>query len=120
MKKADYVTPGSLFRNLKYISLPASEIPPEADFLLSIEGDGMEPVFHDGQQVFLQECDSLFPYDPGAFIVNGKLYLRLFTVRDGVPVLTTYEDRREPIVIGPETDFHIIGRALRPQQGRRR
>ncbi len=114
MRKAKYITPGSLFRNLKYIPLPACDVPREADLAISIEGDGMEPVFHDGQQVFLQECDSLFPYDPGVFIVDGKLYLRLFTVRDGAPVLITYEDRREPIVIGPETDFHIVGRALRP------
>ena len=120
MKKNRLCHPPIPFPKLKYISLPASEIPPEADCIISVEGDGMEPVFHDGQRIFLQECDSLFPYDPGAFIVNGKLYLRLFTVKDGVPVLTTYEDRREPIVIGPETDFHIIGRALRPQQSSRR
>lgn len=83
MKRTSYITPRSLFQNTKYISIPACELPPEADLAVSVEGDGMEPVFHDGQQVFLQECDSLFPYDPGVFIVNGKLYLRLFTVRDG-------------------------------------
>lgn len=110
---ADYITPDYFDMCAKTVRIPTRDVPSGADSIIPVEGDGMEPFFHDGQHVFLQQCSSLLPYDPGAFIVDGKLYLRLYTEQDGKAILTTYENHREPIEIGPETDFHIIGRVLR-------
>lgn len=104
----------------------------DCDSMIPVAGDGMEPVFHDGETIYLKYCDTLLSYDPGVFIVDGKLYLRVYTESDPAPdeieqftdadgnvhkkiVLTTYKNRREPIVITPDTDFHIMGKALRPQ-----
>lgn len=109
----EYVTPDYFDHPSGTMEVPAKDIPSGADFMMPIAGDGMEPVFHDGQYVFVQRCTSLFPFDPGVFLVDGKAFLRLYTEQNRKKILTTYENRREPIEIGPETDFHIIGRVLR-------
>ena len=45
--------------NFEMISFPESSIPEGAEFGIRISGNSMEPVYHDGQIVWVQQCEHL-------------------------------------------------------------
>ena len=111
------------------VRFPASAVPKGADFGIRVCGDSMEPVYQDGQIVWVQQCDSLNPGDVGIFEYDGSGYLKVYdeqepdesviddyTTSDGVlcmqSVLVSYNDKYAPIVVSPTTAFRIAGRVL--------
>ena len=112
------------------VSYPQSSIPQGADFGVRVSGDSMEPVYHDGQIVWVQRCDALRPGEVGIFVYGGEGYLKAyreqspseadaeaFAYGDGrvrsQPVLVSYNTQYDPILISPEEYFKIVGRVLR-------
>ena len=91
----------------------------------------MEPVFHDGQIVWVQQCSALDPGEVGIFIYNDEAYIKVygeqepdedlaeaFTDSYGVVhnqiVLISYNDEKyDPIEVSPYGSFSIFGRVLR-------
>ncbi len=115
--------------SFEMISFPANTVPEGADFGVRVSGDSMEPVYHDGQIVWVQECDRIGIGQVGVFICGGEGYLKMYAEREpdesavdeyrdsyGVvhpqPVLESYNRKYEPRVIGPDTEFRIVGRVL--------
>lgn len=80
----------------------------EADCLIFIEGEGMEPVYHDGQAVFFVDTDSLKPGDVGIIIYNGQLMIRQYLVNR----LIAFNPIREDIIIKPEDTFEVVGKVI--------
>ena len=50
----------------------------QADYVIPISGDSMEPTFHSDDRVFVAKDDALEEGDIGIFIVNGDAYLGCF------------------------------------------
>lgn len=115
--------------NYEMVSFPKSSVPEKADFALRIAGDSMEPVYHDGQVIWVQECSELRPGQVGIFVYDGNGYIKalgerepdeaettLFMGEDGSagkqPILISYNKAYRPIRISPELDFKIIGKVL--------
>ena len=111
------------------IPFPAGTIPAGAEFGLRVSGDSMEPVYQDGQIVWVQRCSRLQLGEVGVFLYDGDGYLKVYgeqlppeSERDqyvdssGVlhmqPVLISYNDRYPPRPVRPETAFAIAGRVL--------
>ena len=109
------------------VSFPAHTIPDQADFGVRVSGDSMEPVYQDGQIVWIQSCQSLNPGDVGLFIYDGSGYIKvygeqepedpeLFLDSGGVlhrqPVLLSYNKAYPPRPVNPELGFSIAGRVL--------
>lgn len=59
------------------IELP-EDAPKGADYCLTVSGDSMEPVIHDGQMVYVKRDVPLEPQDIGVFIVDGAAYVKQF------------------------------------------
>ena len=115
--------------NFEMVSLPKSSVPKGAKFGVKVSGDSMEPVFTDGQLVWVQPMKELRPGDEGIFTLDGKGYIKCyvlekpdesvrdaFTDIDGVvrpqPVLRSYNKKYAPIVVTPDQRFEIIGKVL--------
>ena len=115
--------------NFEMRPFPASAVPSGADFALSVDGVSMEPVYTDGQLVWIKKCDYLRPGEVGLFMVGGQGYLKIYSEKtpdvsvrehytdsDGYvhrqPVLLSYNPDYEPWEIPPNTEFRIAGRAL--------
>ncbi len=111
------------------VDFPASDVPENADYGIKVNGNSMEPVYHDGQIVWVQRCETLNPGEVGIFEYGGSGYLKqyeeqepdaevieAFTSSDGdvrmQPVLVSYNSKYEKIVVSPHTYFRIEGRAL--------
>ncbi len=110
-------------------SFPASAVPAGASFAVRVSGDSMEPVLHDGQYAWVEECTALRPGETGLFVVDGEGYIKVyseqepegdeaenFTDSEGVrhpqPVLVSCNESYAPKAISSGADFRIIGRVL--------
>lgn len=61
-----------MFDNKEVISLPKKQIPLEADFCLTVNGDSMEPLIHHHDYIFVSKQDTLFNGNIGVVIVDGE------------------------------------------------
>ena len=103
--------PGSPLDNdcFDYKPFPASSIPEGADFAAKVDGTSMEPVYRDGQYVFVQQCETLSPGEVGVFFLDGKGYLKVYD--EQVPdedVMEDYIDsygilHKQPVLISYNT-----------------
>lgn len=116
--------------SFEMVSFPEHLIPAGAELGVHVSGDSMEPVYHDGQIVWIQRCETLRAGEVGIFLYDGCGYLKEyreqepeeavrenFTDSDGdvvrkQPVLVSYNRRYDPISVRPENGFAIAGRVL--------
>jgi transcriptional regulator with XRE-family HTH domain len=115
--------------NFEMVSFPESTVPQNAEFGIRVSGDSMEPVYQDGQIVWVQACQSLQPGEVGIFLYDGDGYVKRYeeqepeeAIRDafvdsnGVlhpqPVLVSYNQKYPPKPVSPELAFSIVGRVL--------
>ena len=115
--------------NFELISFPAAAVPHRADFGVRISGDSMEPVYHDRQIVWVEQCDHLDVGDVGVFIYDNEGYLKVYSEQQPAedvsddftdsmgnvrpqPVLISYNPNYPPKVISPNYPFQILGKVL--------
>ncbi len=111
------------------VRFPEAIVPDNADFGIRVNGDSMEPAYHDSQIVWVQRCETLNPGEVGIFEYDGGGYLKAyeeqepdedereyFISSDGVlrmqPVLVSYNEKYSPILVSPHAFFRIAGRVL--------
>ena len=80
----------------------------EADYIIPITGDSMEPTFHDGDKVFVEKCSSVAVGDIGIFILNGDAYIKEL----GDRCLLSHNESYKPIKITDEDSVYCCGRVL--------
>ncbi len=115
--------------NFEMVSFPENSVPAGAEFGIRVSGDSMEPVYHDGQIVWVQQCSNLAVGEVGIFVCDGEGFLKMYdeqepdeSIRDAYldstgclhmqPILVSYNKDYPPKVITPETELKIIGRVL--------
>lgn len=111
------------------IRFPKSAVPVGADFGVRVNGDSMEPVYHDGQIVWIEKTDSLRPGEVGVFVCNGEGYLKVYDLCEPSEedledytdsygmlhpqvILISYNEKYAPRTILPSDTFSTIGRVL--------
>lgn len=114
--------------NYEMVSFPADSVPVNADFALRVSGDSMEPVFSDGQIVWVQKCQRVRVGEVGIFVYDGEGYIKVygerepedaeaFTDSEGVihmqPVMISYNKSYDPRPISPEAGFAVVGRVIK-------
>ena len=64
--------------DFRYIPV-TGEVPPQAQFAVTISGDSMEPYIHDGQTVYcLKDARGVHPGEIGIFCVDGAYYCKQY------------------------------------------
>ena len=123
--------PGSFLDSGSYemIRVPAAAVPEGTDFALRVSGRSMEPVYQDGQIVWVRETQILRPGEVGIFSLDGESLMKLYQEKtpdpagaeeyidaEGVlhrqPVLISFNPAFPPRVIRPDSYFRILGRVL--------
>lgn len=104
--------------NFEYVDVPEDEVPEWASFGVHVNGDSMEPVYHDGQLVWIQLCHKLRPGEVGLFTLDGCGYIKLYTEQGGDssgqprPVLVSYNPGYSPIAVTWGANLQIVGKVL--------
>ena len=88
--------------------VPESAEAEQADFVISVGGDSMEPTYHDGDKVFVEKCDAVDIGEVGIFVVNGDVYIKEL----GIKCLISYNEKYKPIRIGENDSVYCCGRVI--------
>ncbi len=75
------------------------DAPPEADAVIHISGDSMEPLIHDGDKIFLQYMPSVEEGEIGIFVLNGSAYCKQLCYEGSRPLLVSLNPAYRPIHI---------------------
>lgn len=84
----------------------------DADFVIPIKGDSMEPDYHDGDLVFIQTSVDLNDGVIGVFNYNGDAYIKQLVIDKKQAYLHSLNPAYKDMPITPETDFRIIGEVV--------
>lgn len=84
----------------------------DADFVIPIKGDSMEPDYHDGDLVFIQTSVDLNNGVIGVFNYNGDAYIKQLVIDKEQAYLHSLNPAYKDMPITPETEFRIIGEVV--------
>ena len=84
----------------------------DADFVIPIKGDSMEPDYQDGDLVFIQTSVDLNNGVIGVFNYNGDAYIKQLVIDEDQAYLHSLNPAYKDMPITPETDFRIIGEVV--------
>ena len=84
----------------------------DADFVIPIKGDSMEPDYHDGDLVFIQTSVDLNNGVIGVFSYNGDAYIKQLVIDKEQAYLHSLNPAYKDMPITPDTDFRIIGEVV--------
>ena len=116
--------------NFELQDFPEKSVPAGADFAVRVNGDSMEPLYRDGQLVWVEVCTSLTPGETGLFVADGEGFVKTYDERlpeeadreayldsSGVlhpqVILISQNKAYPPRIITPDQSFRIVGRVLR-------
>ncbi|HPR40176.1 MAG TPA: S24 family peptidase, partial [Oscillospiraceae bacterium] len=90
------------------------EVPVNANFGVRVSGDSMEPEFHDGQIVWVQQQPTLESKDIGIFLFNGQAYIKQWqpSVKGSSASLVSFNSAYQPIVIHETDELRVFGKVL--------
>ncbi|HEM4335992.1 TPA: helix-turn-helix transcriptional regulator [Streptococcus suis] len=99
---------------LNDVKVETIELPIEvdADFVVPIYGDSMEPEYRSGDYVFVKLSVDLSDGDIGVFAYNGDAYIKQLRITDQGAYLHSLNPDYDDIPITADTDFRTIGEVV--------
>lgn len=94
------------------IELPIEQIPDDADFCLRVNGDSMEPIFHNEDYVFIKKQLEIYSGNIGVVIVNGESFLKRVWFENNNVRLESFNKKYKDIIITENDEFQIVGRVV--------
>ena len=90
------------------IDIPLTDVSRQADFVLQVNGNSMEPRFHDGDLLLIQQTDAVDAGELGVFAVNGEGFFK----RAGTGQLESLNPAYKPIRLRASDSVATFGRVL--------
>lgn len=84
----------------------------DADFVVPIYGDSMEPEYHSGDYVFIRLSVDLSDGDIGVFEYYGDAYIKQLIINEDGAFLHSFNSDYDDIPIDSNSDFRIIGEVV--------
>jgi len=79
-----------------------------ADYVIPIMGDSMEPTYHNGDKAFVEKCDSVDIGEIGIFVVNGDAFIKEL----GDKCLISHNEKYKPITLSENESVYCCGRVI--------
>ena len=90
------------------ITIPGNEKTAEADYALRISGNSMEPKYHDGDILLVQNADGVESGELGIFLLDGSGFFKVF----GGDRLISLNPDYGPILLKDFSDVQCRGRVI--------
>ncbi len=94
------------------------DIPPElvqvpeafsdGDFIIGVNGDSMEPIYHDYDDLIVKKEPKVNIGEIGIFMINGEAFVKVYQGDR----LHSYNPQYEDIMLNDEMDIHCIGKVI--------
>lgn len=94
--------------NWNYIDVPDTPLSRQADFALTISGDSMEPIYHDGDVVLVQSQPDVPVGAVGIFVLDGAGYIK----KNGGDRLISLNEQYDDIILSEDHNAAIVGRVI--------
>lgn len=96
---------GDIWESIEVVDTPEAR---KADFSVEIDGDSMEPKFHDGDTVYVKSINAVDVGDIGIFMLNGEGYIKKFGGDRLISLNPNYDD----ILLHEYDEFRCCGRVI--------
>ena len=91
------------------INFGVDMVPNGTNFCLKVNGDSMEPMFHDGDYVFIKREMDFRNGTIGAVIVNGEAYLKKIYITDNSIKLVSLNKKYKDITVTQDDTLKYVG-----------
>lgn len=96
-------------------SLPYSDYETDnetCDYALKVSGDSMIPKIHNEDTILVVKSSTIEPGETGIFNLNGRLYCKYLSYKNGEAFLCSFNRTYEPIKINDEDTLTVLGRVI--------
>lgn len=90
------------------VQVPDTPLARRADFALTISGDSMEPIYHDGDIVLIKRQSFVSKGEIGIFVVDGNGYIKKFGGDRLISLNSEYSD----IILDDNSSVHCCGKVI--------
>lgn len=110
----DHAASAGTGQYLNDVQVETIELPVDydADFVIPVYGDSMEPEYHSGDYVFVKLSVELTDGDIGVFEYYGDAYIKQLLINADGAFLHSLNSKYEDIPIDRDSDFRIIGEVV--------
>ncbi len=110
----DHAASAGTGQYLNDVQVETIELPVDydADFVIPVYGDSMEPEYHSGDYVFVKLSVELTDGDIGVFEYYGDAYIKQLLIHAEGAFLHSLNSKYEDIPIDRDSDFRIIGEVV--------
>ncbi|HHL0786733.1 TPA: XRE family transcriptional regulator [Streptococcus agalactiae] len=110
----DHAASAGTGQYLNDVQVETIELPVDydADFVIPVYGDSMEPEYHSGDYVFVKLSVELTDGDIGVFEYYGDAYIKQLLIHAEGAFLHSLNNKYEDIPIDRDSDFRIIGEVV--------
>ena len=103
---------GSFLDGEDYEMYASPDIPEEATFGVHVNGDSMEPRYHNEELVWIEQTEQLDDGEIGIFYLDGNAYIKKFQNNKKGTYLISLNKKYDPIPVTENSSFKIFGRVL--------
>ncbi len=97
---------------IKQIDLTIAPQARKADFALYVRGDSMEPVYYDGDIVFIKEQPSIDNGQIGIFIYDDEAYIKKYSIQEDGTYLVSLNKKYKAIKIEENINCKVCSLVL--------
>lgn len=84
----------------------------DADYVVPVNGDSMEPEYHDGDYIFIESTVNVNDGEVGVFELNGDTYVKQLILEDDHAYLHSFNGRYKDMLVDADSDFRVLGRVV--------
>ena len=103
---------GSFLDGEDYKMVSSPDIPAEATFGVHISGDSMEPLYLDGQIIWIHKQETLEEGEIGVFFLDGDAYVKKYHQSDSGIQLISLNKKYAPIQVTSGSTLKTFGKVV--------
>lgn len=84
----------------------------DADYVVPVYGDSMEPEYHDGDYIFIESTVNVSDGEIGVFEYYGDTYVKQLILEDDHAYLHSLNKRYKDMLVDADSDFRVLGRVV--------
>ena len=84
----------------------------DADYVVPVNGDSMEPEYHDGDYIFIESTVNLNDGEIGVFELYGDTYVKQLILEDDHAYLHSLNKKYKDMLVDADSDFRVLGRVV--------
>ncbi len=93
------------------------EVPVNANFGVHLSGNSMEPMYHNGDIVWVEQSNDLHDGEVGLFLLDGEAYVKVLRRKNGSGQLLSLNKKYAPLTIDENSEFRVFGKVVGRSEG---